>query len=226
MKCSKCSLDKDINDFHKNKKQCKTCSKEYSRIYRLNNLEKCKNNVISYQLKNKEKVRDYNIEYQKTHRKEYYEKNKDSIIKRTKSNYYKKRESRLEVSKIYQKNNRPKKNAYKRRYMRERSKIDPLFKLSNTIRSLIKNSFKNNGFTKKSNTFKILQCEFIEFKVYIESQFREGMTWDNHGEWHLDHKIPISWATSVEEIIKLNHFSNFQPLWANENLSKGNRYED
>ena len=52
------------------------------------------------------------------------------------------------------------------------------------------------------------------------------MTWENHGSWHLDHKIPISWADTEEKVYKLNHFSNFQPLWAFENQSKNNRFAD
>ena len=52
------------------------------------------------------------------------------------------------------------------------------------------------------------------------------MSWDNYGEWHLDHKIPISWATTEDEVYKLNKYENFQPLWASENCSKGNRYSN
>ena len=50
------------------------------------------------------------------------------------------------------------------------------------------------------------------------------MTFENHGEWHLDHIKPISLAKSEEEIIELNHYTNFQPLWAKDNLSKSNKY--
>jgi hypothetical protein len=52
------------------------------------------------------------------------------------------------------------------------------------------------------------------------------MTWENRSEWHLDHKIPISWAKSEEMVYKLNHYTNFQPLWAKDNISKGNKYAD
>ena len=52
------------------------------------------------------------------------------------------------------------------------------------------------------------------------------MTWSNYGEWHLDHKVPISWAKSEEEVYKLSHYTNFQPLWMNDNLSKDNRYSN
>ena len=52
------------------------------------------------------------------------------------------------------------------------------------------------------------------------------MTWENHGEWHLDHKTPISWATNEDEVYTLNHYENFQPLWAFDNRSKGNKFSD
>ena len=49
------------------------------------------------------------------------------------------------------------------------------------------------------------------------------MSWDNHGEWHLDHIIPMASATNEKEVIKLNHYTNFQPLWAEENLQKSDK---
>lgn len=82
------------------------------------------------------------------------------------------------------------------------------------------------GYNKRSKTFKILGVTFDEFKIYIENLFREGMSWSNYGEWHLDHKVPISWAKTEEEVYKLNHYSNFQPLWASENTNKGNKWSD
>ena len=99
-----------------------------------------------------------------------------------------------------------------------------MFKLKINIRGLIGVSIKNQGYTKKSKTSIILGVSFEEFKIHIENLFQEGMTWENHGEWHLDHRIPISWGENEEEVIKLNHYLNFQPLWAEDNMIKGNRY--
>ena len=59
--------------------------------------------------------------------------------------------------------------------------------------------------------------------MHLEGLFMEGMSWENQGEWHLDHIIPVSIATSEEEIIKLNHYTNFQPLWAEDNIIKSNK---
>lgn len=79
------------------------------------------------------------------------------------------------------------------------------------------------GYSKTSKTYKILGCSYEEFKQYLESQFTNGMTWENAGEWHLDHIYPVSLATDEEHLIKLNHYTNFQPMWAEDNLKKGNR---
>lgn len=51
------------------------------------------------------------------------------------------------------------------------------------------------------------------------------MSWENYGNWHLDHKTPISWAKNETEAILLCHYTNYQPLWAKENISKGNRFK-
>ena len=65
--------------------------------------------------------------------------------------------------------------------------------------------------------------------MFIESQFKEGMTWENWGrgigKWNIDHKIPLASATSEKEIIKLMHYTNLQPLWAEENSAKGSIYK-
>ncbi len=105
---------------------------------------------------------------------------------------------------------------------------NPLFKLKHTMRVSIYKAFKN-GYKKKSRTEEILGCSYEFFMSYIESKFTEGMSWDNHGQsttvdkWQLDHIIPINSANSEEEMIEINHYSNFQPLWESENKSKGDR---
>jgi hypothetical protein len=77
----------------------------------------------------------------------------------------------------------------------------------------------------ESQDHDILGISYTNFKIYIENLFKDGMTWENYGKWHLDHKTPISWAKTEKEVIELNHYTNFQPMWAIENLSKGNRFK-
>jgi hypothetical protein len=63
--------------------------------------------------------------------------------------------------------------------------------------------------------------EFL--KKHLEIQFIEGMSWENQGKWHIDHKIPLSSAKTEEEVYKLCHYTNLQPLWAEDNLKKGSK---
>lgn len=100
---------------------------------------------------------------------------------------------------------------------------DPTFRLKEALRTRIRIALASSGYSKKSKTFNILGCEFCEFVVYIEKQFTDGMTWENQGAWHLDHKVPLALAKTESEIIRLNHFSNFQPLWAKDNFAKNRK---
>ncbi len=66
-------------------------------------------------------------------------------------------------------------------------------------------------------------CSPELLKEYLEKQFVDGMCWDNRNEWHIDHIIPLSLAKTEEEIYKLCHYTNLQPLWAEDNLRKSNK---
>jgi len=99
---------------------------------------------------------------------------------------------------------------------------DPNGNLIHCIRSRIYHALKRK---KTKRTMEYLRCTIEEFKKHIEDQFQEGMTWDNHGDWHIDHIIPLYYENpSIEEVIERLHYKNTQPLWAEENISKGNRY--
>ena len=100
---------------------------------------------------------------------------------------------------------------------------EPLFKLRCNISTLINNSIKRNNHRKISKTSDILCCSIDDFKKHIENKFTEGMNWENAGKWHLDHIYPVSLAKDEEELLKLNHYTNFQPLWAIDNIIKGNK---
>jgi len=100
---------------------------------------------------------------------------------------------------------------------------DYYFKLQHSFRRNLRHSFTNNGYKKNSKTQEILGCDFETFKLHLEKQFTKGMSWSNQGEWHFDHIYPVSLARDEAHLIKLNHYTNFQPLWAIDNLSKGNK---
>ena len=77
--------------------------------------------------------------------------------------------------------------------------------------------------TKKNKTFEIVGCEPNELKMYLEKQFVVGMSWENRNEWHIDHIIPLSSAKTEDELYKLCHYTNLQPLWVVENIQKSNK---
>jgi hypothetical protein len=220
--CSKCKIEKELTDFYKRKnsidgyrKSCKNCQSLYNKDYNDKNKNKVKEQKSEYRKENKEIL--------KNKRRKYYESKKEITKENSLRYYHNNKDKRdFDYHKIHWIKN--KESISKKR--KERRENNPLLKLSSSIRTLIWNSIKRMGFTKKSKTCEILGCQFEDFKSYIEYQFVEGMSWENHGEWHLDHKKPISWAETEEQVYELNHYTNFQPLWAKDNLSKGNKWSD
>jgi hypothetical protein len=211
--CNKCKEEKEVSEFYKRKRGegisgylhiCISCSRTTNRDYIKSDKPFDKKEYMkNYRCKNKQKLKNYMDDWRKDNaddikekRKEYYQNNKVEI-----------------KNKNYD-------------YTKVRKKKDPLYKLTLSIRSLILISFKNQ-FTKKSKkTVEILGCSFEEFKVHLESQFDENMNWENHGTyWHMDHIKPISLAKNEKEVFDLNHYTNFQPLFWLDNLSKSNKYE-
>jgi len=204
--CSKCGEEKNIDEFPVSKQ---TRDGVYSWC------KDCKNNKIKeYYYKNKEHIL-------KRHKKYYYKERK-SILKQKKEYYYKNKDILLYKHKLWIKLNKDKVRYAYNEHQKNRFITDSLFKIKRIISNNIRTSFKRNFFTKRKNTKEILGCTIEFFKEYIESKFTDGMTWDNYGRngWHLDHIIPIASANTEEDVIRLNHYTNFQPLWAKDNLEK------
>jgi hypothetical protein len=181
-------------------------------------LEKDKVSRKVYKQKNKDKINKANQEYRR--------KNKEKV-KTWKSNIYKlNAERHREGVKKHYKENREKINKKMNEYYKIKKKTNPFFKLKCNIRNLILQTFKTIGRRKNTKTEKILGCSFEEFKAYIESQFQDGMSWENRNIWHIDHIMPVSMAKTEDEIIRLNHHRNLRPLWAHENIAKADKTPD
>lgn len=118
-----------------------------------------------------------------------------------------------------------------RKYQQHRRKTDSLFRITSSLRTRLNNALKATSFRKTSKLFQYLGCTLEELKVHLEKQFKEGMTWDNYGPyrdngyttWQMDHIIPLSSATTEEELYKLCHYTNLQPLWAATNREKSDK---
>ena len=110
------------------------------------------------------------------------------------------------------------------RKWKRRWENDEVFAMKVRLRNLIRNSFRKQGYSKfELKTENIIGMNYNDFKEYMESMFLEGMNWENRGEWHIDHIIPLSSAKSKEELVKLCHYTNLQPLWGEDNIKKGDK---
>lgn len=144
-----------------------------------------------------------------------------------KKRYYENKEREILRKKEYFLANKERVNEYHKAYNKIQRKTNPNFKLTCLIRTAIGDCFRTNGYTKASRTYDILGCSFDTFKQHLEAQFESWMSWDNHGlyngtenhGWDIDHIIPVSSAVTEEDVIRLNHYSNLQPL-----CSYTNRY--
>jgi hypothetical protein len=226
--CRKCGIEKNITEFSKNKNNkgglstwCRICVKEYKKEYYINNKEKILKEY-SNKLKTDEILRQKKSEYSKKWREE----NKE-IIKIKKKEYRLKNKEKINK---WREENKERIKILRRNY-RVKNLKNNMFVLKNHTRNLILKSLKRRGYTKKSQTHKILGCSYEKFIQHIESQFEDWMKWDNKGlyngefnyGWDIDHIIPLSSAKTEEDIIKLNHYTNLRPLCSkiNRHIKKG-----
>jgi len=150
-------------------------------------------------------------------------KNKNNRAKhkeRCSSHYNDNKEKLKTYAKAYYEANKDKVNSYQKTYQKQRRKTDPLYKLKRNLRSRTYKAFRRKGYSKNTKTQKMLGVDWEIAKTHIERQFKKGMSWDNYGDWHIDHIIPLASATTEEKLKKLCHYTNLQPLWAEDNLSK------
>ena len=218
--CSKCKEEKEVCEFNirKNRKsgftsQCKLCICENAKKYREINSDLIKSRKKLYHNKNREEINKK--------AKEWREKNLEKTLQQKKDYYKENRELVLERSKLWSKNNREKINIY----IQTKKNKNSLFRVELNIRSRIKQYLKQKNITQRNKTFDIVGIEVNELKKYLESQFLEGMSWDNYGMygWHIDHKIPLCSAKNETELLDLFHYTNLQPLWAEDNLKKNGK---
>jgi hypothetical protein len=231
-KCTKCFIDKELTEFNKSNKtrdgkreRCRYCQNNDSKKYYKNNKEELlkkskdwrdtnKEYMTNYYIENKDKIQKYN--------KDYYLENKEIILSNS-NNYYllNKEKVIIRVSKYYQ-DNKEYLNEYHKMYKKEQYRKYPyIFAHRNILKRHL--AFINDS--KLDKTSELLGYSSNELKIYIESLFKDDMSWDNYGEWHIDHKKPLSKFDKTEKSNIVNALSNLQPLWAIDNLKKSNKYE-
>ena len=194
--CRKCQEKKSLTEFYKHKR-----FKDGRRAI-------CKCCTKKYVEENSDAIKKY--------QKEYYKKNEEEIKKKVKEWAEKNPEKRREIANKYNRSEKAK----------ELRKNNINYKLSNYIHS---NSARVTKLVKENKQLKSKQylgCTLEEFKNHIESQWQEGMTWENHGlhGWHIDHIVPVDWfIKNSDDPWEANHYTNLQPLWAKENITKSNK---
>ena len=159
--------------------------------------------------------------------KKYREKNKNKIDEYSKNWYEQNKEYRKEYLKEYREKNIDKIREIKRNYEKTRKHNDPLYKLIANFRTAIYTVLKENNLNKYGHYFEILQYSPEQLVEHLEKQFVDGMNWENYGEWHVDHKLPITYfnfkEVGDEEFLKCWGLDNLQPMWGEENIKKSNK---
>lgn len=205
--CGTCKEEKEVCNFGRDKRtptgfrsSCNECRRDESRKYREKNPEKRKETIRKYYIKNKEAEL---LRYKK------YRKDNPDKRKETTKKYYKKNKIKINQKTVY--------------WNKIKYKTNSLYRLIHNLRIRTKEYLRQHRSSGK--TFDVVGCTPDFLKSYLESKFMEGMSWDNYGYygWHIDHITPLSSAKTKEEVYKLCHYTNLQPLWAYDNLTKGNK---
>lgn len=251
--CKRCQIEKPIEEYGNNIKEkdgkniyCKECelkrAREYreknrekvnqsSKNYRNNNPEKYKETIKKYLEKNPdmtstERSRKYrsNEEWRKKFKeaqKKYNLNNKEKIKDKNKKYRSENEEKVKTLKKNWVLANKEKVKRIKNESDKKRRKKDGFYRMKINLRARIREFLISE--TNSKRTKEIVGLDKVDLKLYIENKFLEGMSWENYGKWHLDHIKPLSLAKNDEEVFELNHYTNLQPLWAEDNIKKGNK---
>ena len=202
--CVKCKITKDLSCFPKDKrltsgyrKKCKECYNEHQKQLRRAKPEQYSN----MRKRNYQK----NIDKMRLEKRKYYADNKEA-------------KSLYDIE--YREKNKEKIAAYKKEWDKKQMQDSIVYKIKKNLRRRVHHAL--NGKTKSASTMKLIGCTPEYFKEYIESLFLENMSWDNYGEWHIDHIIPcFAFDLSIpEQQQKCFNYSNQRPLWKTDNLKR------
>lgn len=201
--CSKCNKKHNIENFHNQKASadgkssyCKNCHKKYCTKWKLKNKKKIQQQQKQYKIKNKEILNQYN--------KQWIKENPDKI---------------LAIRRKHREKYKDKINKQRRKKRKENINFRLRTIISNRIRMALSRGSKN------STAYDLTGCSWEHLKLYLENRFTVGMSWDNFGEWHIDHIKPCCSfdLTDTQQQKLCFHYTNLQPLWAIDNLKKSGK---
>lgn len=223
--CSKCKVPKDRSDFNKDKYQknglksaCRECTKgmykkwsssEVGQLYRKEYDSQRYWENLPREKKRMKKWRDANREYCIEQTREWRKNNPDKVKATQKHRY-----------------DDPVRRNARNAWYRKKRREDMNYRIAGSLRSRLRAAtyaqLKGKS-PKKGSAIENLGCSMEEFLLHLSSQFQLGMSWDNYGEWHIDHVLPLSGfdLSAPEQVKKVCHYTNLQPLWAEDNVRKG-----
>lgn len=215
--CNNCKKEKNISNFSK-KYKTKDGIQKYSAICKSCFNEKDKERRSKKEYKEKKKQYD----------SKYYNENQEKILERKKEYHIENQEEILENKREYRKNNQEKiKEYFSKPENKEKIRVGQATyrkKYPHIVawRRMLYRTLYYLGKEKENDTRTELGYSAVELKHHIESQFKEGMTWDNYGEWEIDHIKPLTSFDLDTKPSEVNSLSNLQPLWKEENMKKFN----
>ena len=250
--CTKCGEVKYLDEFNLSPRgkplaRCKECTRAYNREYRKKNrdllnrkqkervqgnperLRRSRERAREHHRKN----RSYRIEYSRRYyrenkglAREYARQNKDRIAKRRRVYLSENRDRIREVHRYWASRNADWRREYRKRLHRSRWVSDPSYKMRVMMREHLRRALDAYGGKKTISTREALGYSSADLVKRMEVQFSPGMSWDNYGDWHIDHKIPVARFLDRGETRPhiINALSNLQPMWAEENMRKGARW--
>ena len=148
--------------------------------------------------------------------KKYRQDNREHLNKLARIRY----EKNKDKMRVYRQQNKVKVNEANKKWQKKKREENCVYKIKCVFRSVVYQSFRRLSLNKPTNTIKLLGCTYEEAKSHMESLFVEGMSWENYGEWHVDHIRPVC-SFNETDMHLMNNIHNLQPLWAEDNFKKG-----
>lgn len=215
--CSVCGLAKPLCDFYLDRgnprNDCKKCNCQSRKDWQKQNISKVLQKNKRWREKNEEHYKAWQLQYAPIRRENRRRKYSETPQLRKKT---------ILFSRAYRADpkNRNKIRATAKR-LRKKYALNPMWNLINNLRRRLR--YCLHGKRKEKNTMSLIGCSSKTLRQHIETQFMNGMTWENYGQWHVDHIIPCSAFdfSKPGEQEKCFHYTNLQPLWAKDNLIKG-----
>ncbi|QDP59262.1 MAG: hypothetical protein Tp136SUR676911_1 [Prokaryotic dsDNA virus sp.] len=181
-----------------------------------------------------QKMRDSSPEYKEKARlasRRYHRENREEVLRKMRERnkrYYAKNSEKIKAATLkYQAENAAKRTKYKKEWAKRKASSDPSFKMYLVSRRMLHRALGVSGQKKYKRTKDYLPYTSEELVAHLEGMFQGGMSWNNYGEWHIDHIKPVKAFIDegVTDPAIINALENLRPLWADENFSKGAKYE-